>query len=165
MDTARASASPARDAALIFGLTFAAAAIGAVTSVNAPAFYAQLTKPSWAPAAAAFGPIWTALYMLMALAAWLALREATPPFRSSLLRLYVAQLVVNALWTSLFFRWRLGAAALVDVVVLCVLVVLTTWRCSQARRASGVLMLPYAMWVTFASALTFAVWRLNPQLL
>jgi tryptophan-rich sensory protein len=82
-----------------------------------------------------------------------------------LLRLYVIQLAFNALWSWLFFRWHLGAAASADVLVLCALVILTTWRCSQARGAAGVLMLPYAMWVVFASALTFAIWRLNPQLL
>ena len=166
MDTAPASESTVRSAAAIFGLTFVAAAVGAATSMSAPEFYAQLTKPSWAPPPTAlFGPVWTVLYMLMALAAWMAIRDEAPARSASLLRLYIAQLALNVLWTWLFFRWRLGAVASADVLVLCALAIVLTWRCSQAGAVAGVLMLPYALWTAFASVVTFAMWRLNPPLL
>ncbi len=160
------SRSSVRDLVVIFGATFGAAAIGAAASINAPEFYAQLAKPSWAPTADVFGPVWTVLYILMAVAAWLAVRAGAPASNAgSLLWLYVAQLGLNALWSWLFFRWRLGAAASVEVVALCACVVWTTVRFWRVRGASGVLMLPYALWVVFASALTVAVWRLNPRFL
>jgi len=91
---------------------FAAAAIGAIASVDAAAFYAQLSKPSWAPPAAAFGPVWTVLYALMGVSAWLVWRSPRPRRRA--LALFGAQLVANALWSWLFFAWHLGALAAVE---------------------------------------------------
>lgn len=141
--------------------TFAAGAIGAVASVRAPQFYQALTLPSWAPPAALFGPVWTALYALIAVAAYLAYRGGA---RRALL-VYVAQLLVNAAWTWLFFALHSGAAALLDIVVLLALIcalIVSFWR---VRRVAAVLLLPYAFWVAFATALTWSVWRLNSGVL
>lgn len=146
-----------------FALVFAAAAIGAFASRDAPAFYAQLQLPGWAPPAGVFGPVWTVLYALMAVAAWLATREQKLPRGTR--RLFVAQLACNALWSWLFFGWRLGAPAFADVVLLMALVAATTVQFWRARPLAGVLLLPYLGWVAFATALTFAVWRRNPGLL
>ena len=146
-------------------LTFIAAACGAIASIAAPAFYAQLARPSWAPPAGVFGPVWSTLYLLMAVAAWLVWRERGRRMRGVALGLYVAQLVVNALWSWLFFAWHRGALAFVDVVVLLVLIVLTASAFLRVSRLAALLLVPYLAWVAFATALTWAVWRANPALL
>ena len=151
--------------AIVFVVTFAAAGIGAAASVNAGRFYLALNRPSWAPSPAVFGPVWTILYILIALAAFLVVREAG--WRSALvpLAVFVLQLALNAVWTWLFFRWHLGGAAFLDIVVLLVLVAFTTWLFWGVRPLAGVLLLPYLCWVGFATVLTWSVWRLNPGIL
>lgn len=146
-------------------LCFAAAAIGAVASVQAAEFYGQLTQPSWAPPSSVFGPVWSVLYALMGIAAWLVWRDGGWPARRSVLTLFVAQLAVNALWSWLFFAWHRGAGAFADIVLLWLLIVATVIGFWRVRALAGVLLLPYLAWVSFASALNFAVWQLNPQVL
>ena len=143
----------------------AAGAIGALASSSAPAFYAQLARPPWAPPAQLFGPVWSFLYLLMAVAAWLiwqkyGFRTARVP-----LALFIAQLVLNALWSWLFFACHLGLWALVDIVMLWALILATTRAFWRLRPLAGALLVPYFLWVSFAMALNYAVWRLNPQLL
>jgi translocator protein len=147
------------------GITFAAAAIGAVASVDAGAFYAQLVRPAWAPPASAFGPVWSTLYLLMGVAAWLVWREQGVAGRGVALGLFVIQLCANALWSWLFFAWRNGAFAFVEVLILLMLIGLTASAFWRIRRLAGVLMLPYFAWVCLASALTWSVWESNPKLL
>lgn len=143
-------------------LVFAAAAVGAVASVNAQAFYAQLVKPAWAPPAGVFGPVWTVLYSLMGFSVWLVWRSR--PGRAAL-NLFVAQLAANALWSWLFFAWHHGALATAEVLVLLVLIAATIRSFWQSSRLAAGLLLPYVLWVAFASALTWAVWQANPGLL
>jgi benzodiazapine receptor len=142
---------------------FAAGAVGAVASVDAPAFYAQLSKPSWAPPAWVFGPVWSTLYGLMGISAWLVWRS--PGSKALALGLFGAQLAVNALWSWLFFAWHRGALAAVEVLVLLALIVATVVAFWRTSRLAALLLLPYLLWVSFASALTWAVWRSNPGLL
>ena len=144
-------------------VTFAAAAIGAIASVDAAGFYAQLSKPSWAPPAAVFGPVWSALYTLMGIAAWLVWRS--PGGRGVALGLFVAQLAANALWSWLFFAWHRGALASVEVLLLLALIAATIATFWSASRLAALLLVPYLLWVSFASVLTWAVWRSNPGLL
>jgi tryptophan-rich sensory protein len=146
-------------------LTFAAAAIGAVASSAAGAFYEQLVRPAWAPPAWLFAPVWGVLYALMAIAAWLiwrihAFRDGRTP-----LVLFVVQLGANALWTWIFFAWHQGALAFAEIVLLWCLIVATVLSFRRRNAVAAALLLPYLAWVTFASALTFAAWRLNPDLL
>jgi translocator protein len=165
------AASPAARAphwgalALLVLATFATAAIGAYASIDAKAFYGALTQPAWAPPPTAFGPVWSLLYAMMCAAAWLVVRRIGLPAAWPALRLYGAQLVLNAAWTWLFFHWHNGAAALAEVLLLLALVALTARAFWQARPLAGALMLPYLLWVGFASALTLALWRLNPGVL
>jgi translocator protein len=147
------------------GITFAAAAVGALASVQADSFYAQLVRPTWAPPGSWFGPVWSALYGLMAIAAWLVWRVPVPRRSSTPLVLFLLQLAANALWSWLFFAWRLGGAAFVDTLVLLVLLAATLVSFWRVRPLAGMLLLPYLAWVTFASVLTWAVWRGNPGLL
>jgi translocator protein len=144
-------------------LVFAAAALGAIASVNAASFYAQLNKPAWAPPASLFGPVWTVLYLMMGVSAWLVGRSPGP--RKAALALFGLQLAANALWSWLFFAWHRGALAAVDVLVLLALIVCTVAAFRRCSRAAAALLLPYLAWVAFASLLTWAVWQRNPGLL
>lgn len=144
---------------------FAAGAIGAVASMDAGTFYAQLVRPVWAPPGNVFGPVWSVLYLLMGIAAWLVWRERGARHLGVALTLFVAQLGVNALWSWLFFAWRSGALAFAGVVVLLVLIAATIALFWRIRRLAGVLMLPYLAWVCLACALTWAVWQSNPEVL
>ena len=144
-------------------LTFAAAAVGAVASVDAASFYAQLSKPSWAPPAGVFGPVWSALYLLMGIAAWLVWRAPGP--KSVALGVFAAQLAANALWSWLFFAWHRGALASVEVLVLLALIAATIAAFWRISRPAAMLLVPYFLWVSFASALTWTVWQRNPGLL
>lgn len=147
------------------GITFAAAAVGAAASVNAGSFYSQLARPDWAPPGWLFGPVWTVLYALMAVAAWLVWRAVGFDRARIPLLLFAVQLAANTLWSWLFFAWRLGAMALAEVAVLWVLVAATLVAFWRIRRVAALLLAPYLAWVGFAAVLTFAVWRRNPQLL
>ena len=142
---------------------FAAGAVGAVASVDAASFYAQLSKPAWAPPAGVFGPVWSALYVLMGVAAWLVWR--TPGRQRAALGLFAVQLAANALWSWLFFAWHRGALAAAEVLVLLALIVATVAAFWRIRPLAALLLVPYLLWVGFASALTWAVWRANPGLL
>jgi len=146
-------------------LSFAAAAIGAVASSEAGAFYGQLVRPSWAPPGWLFAPVWTVLYFLMGTAAWLVWRGHGFNGARTALALFIIQLGANALWTWVFFVWHQGALAFAEILLLWCLIAATIasfWRLSVV---SAALLLPYLAWVSFASALTFATWRLNPDLL
>jgi len=106
-------------------LTAIAATIGALASVNAGAFYEQLTRPSWAPPAWLFAPVWSTLYAFMALSAWLVWRAHGFAGAWKALALFIIQLAANALWSWLFFTWRRGGLAFAEVLVLWVLIAAT----------------------------------------
>ena len=144
---------------------FAASAVGAVASIQAKSFYSQLVQPTWAPPPGVFGPVWTVLYALMGIAAWMVWRSGGFRSNRQALTLFLLQLVFNALWSWLFFAWHRGAWAFADVFVLWILIVATLvsfWRVSPL---AGALLIPYLLWVSFASALNYSVWRLNPLVL
>ena len=144
---------------------FAAAAAGAFASQEAGDFYASLARPAWAPPGWLFAPVWSALYLLMGIAAWLVWKERG--FRNArvALALFVVQLAANALWTWLFFAWRLGAAAFAEILVLWVLIVATMAAFWRVRPLAGALLVPYLAWVSFACVLCWTVWKMNPAAL
>jgi benzodiazapine receptor len=146
-------------------VTFIAAAAGSVASTQAPDFYAQLVRPSWAPPASLFGPVWSVLYTLMAVAAWLVWRVGGFAGARTALTLYLVQLVFNALWTWFFFAWQRGGLAFADIVLNALLVAATLAAFWRIRPLAGALLIPYLLWVTFAAALNYTIWQLNPQLL
>ena len=145
-------------------VAFGAAAIGGVASLRAADFYQQLIRPRWAPPGRAFGPVWSILYLLMGIASWLVWREHAT-LQIVALTVYVVQLAANALWTWLFFAWRKGRLAFVEILVLWALIVTTVTLFWQVRPLAALLLLPYLAWVSFASFLAFSIWRLNPRLL
>lgn len=146
-------------------LTFAAAAIGGIASASAGDFYARLVRPAWAPPGWLFAPVWTALYLLMGVAAWQVWRERGFRGAAAALGLFLTQLAANALWTWLFFAWRLGGLAFAEVLLLWALILATVVAFWRVRPLAGALLLPYLGWVSFACALTWATWRSNPGLL
>ena len=126
------------------------------------AWFDALEKPSWNPPNQVFGPVWTTLYLLMAIAAWLVWRAPGPiAVRRRALTLMSVQLVLNALWSPLFFGAHAIGLALVDIVALFVFIVLTTIAFARVRKLAAVLMLPYIAWVGFASALNAALYMMN----
>lgn len=146
-------------------LAFAAATVGGIASIEAASFYAQLIQPAWAPPASVFGPVWSVLYLLMGISAWLVWRERGATTRGPGLALFVAQLSANVLWSWLFFAWHLGAWAFADVVLLLALIAATIAVFWQISRPAALLLVPYLAWVGFASALTWSVWQANPGVL
>jgi len=140
-------------------LCFSAAALGGWFMPGE--WYAQLQKPTWNPPGWIFGPVWTALYMMMAIAAWLVWRRGGFAAQRGPLSLFLLQLFLNAAWTPLFFGLHHPALAFVDIVLLWLALLatlLTFWRRS---RIAGALLIPYLAWVSFATALNLALWRLN----
>ena|SRR5690242_4424950 len=146
-------------------ITFVAAVAGALASRTSQDFYLSLARPSWAPPPWLFGPAWTFLYVTMAIAAWMVWRERGFRGARAALSIYLVQLVFNAMWTWLFFVRKQGAWSMADIAVLWCLVAVTLVAFYRHRRVAGLLIVPYLGWVTFAAALNYAVWRMNPQLL
>lgn len=165
-ETTRPS-KPAQAVGLLAWLLIAAVAggIGSAASLQAGSFYAQLERPAWAPPAWVFGPVWTVLYAMMGVAAWLVWRVGGFGAARVVLILFLVQLAFNALWSWLFFGWQLGAFSVVDIGLLWILI-LTTIVCFWRIRAwAGALLIPYLLWVSYAAALNYAIWSLNPDLL
>ena len=149
-------------------IAFAVGALGAISTIqNVDGWYASAQKASWSPPNGVFGPVWTGLYALMAVAAWLVWRERHRVNVRPALTVYVVQLVLNALWTPVFFGLYPAAGpaswwiALAIIVALDVLVLGTMLRFWRVRRAAAVLLIPYWAWVLFATTLNLAVPLLN----
>ncbi len=155
---------PGRDIAglaISIGLSLLAGAIGAAatfSSVNS--WYPTLHKPDFNPPNAVFGPVWTALYLMMATAAWRVWRRHGPAARTAL-TLYGLQLLLNLAWSLIFFGLHRIALALVEILALLALVAGTAASFWRRDRIAAALMIPYAAWVAFAATLNFAIWRLN----
>lgn len=145
-----------RRAIAFLAAAFLPAAIGA--PFVRPGYYQRLSKPGWAPPSGVFGPVWTVLYAMIGTAAWLVSERAGS---DRALRLWGLQLALNAAWTPLFFGARARGLALVEIAVMWVAIAATTASFLSRRRLAGALMVPYLAWVTFATALTYEVWRRN----
>lgn len=146
-------------------VAFAASAIGAAASLQAGSFYEQLVQPAWAPPGWIFGPVWTLLYTLMGVAAWFVWRSGGFRANAAALTAFLCQLALNALWTWLFFGWRLGGWAFAEILALIAAISITLVLFWRVRPVAGALLIPYLLWVLFAAALNHAVWQLNPQVL
>ena len=147
---------------LLVAICLGVAAVGGWATAGSVAdWYPSLRKPSWNPPAWVFGPVWTALYFSMAIAAWLVWRKAGWRGASGALGLFAVQLALNAAWSPLFFGLRSPAAGLVDIVALWLAVGATVIAFFRIAPVAGALLVPYWLWVTFATALNTAIWRLN----
>ena len=145
---------------LFLAVTFGAVVIDVpLTKGSIPGWYAILTKPSWNPPNWIFGPVWTFLYISMAVAAWLVWRQGG--LWQWALAIYAVQLALNAAWTPIFFGLHRPGAALVEIAALLIAIAATTISFWPRSLAAGILMVPYLAWVSFATVLNFALWRLN----
>ena len=140
---------------------FAVAALGTYFSMLGLArWYGTLRKPAWTPPNAIFGPVWTTLYVAMAVAAWLAWRTR-PAGAGRALAWFGLQLAFNLAWSGLFFGLRAPGPAFLDITLLWLAILATLASFWRIDRGAGALMVPYLLWVTFAAGLNLAIWRLN----
>lgn len=123
-------------------------------------WYAYLNKPSFSPPNYLFGPVWITLYTLMGISFYIVLRS-TAENRSRAIKVFLVQLVLNAIWSILFFGLRNPAIAFVEIVFLWIFIILTIKEFSKISKVASYLLYPYLAWVTFASLLNFAIWQLN----
>jgi tryptophan-rich sensory protein len=139
-----------------------AAGVGSwLTLPSIGTWYAALAKPAWNPPNWVFGPVWTVLYLSMAVAAWLVWRESQTRSVSVPLALFAVQLALNVAWSGIFFYLHQIGAAVVAVLALWTFILATLLSFRRVSRAAALLMAPYLAWVSFASYLNFTVWKLN----
>ena len=131
---------------------------GLATAPNIPTWYAGLVKPAWTPPGWIFGPVWSFLYLSMAVAAWLVWRRGNALVP---LTLFAVQLTFNMAWSWLFFGLHSPGAALIDVVLLWAAIAATMLVFWFRSTIAGLLFMPYLAWVSFATVLNFTIWRLN----
>jgi translocator protein len=144
-------------------VVLAAGAVGSLaTAKTIPTWYKGLAKPTFNPPDWLFGPAWSTLYLLMAIAAWLVWKQGIGAAGVKLaLVVFLIQLVLNALWSVFFFGLRSPLAGLVDIVVLWLTILATIAFFSRVSVPAGVMLLPYIAWVSFAAVLNAAILRLN----
>jgi benzodiazapine receptor len=156
------------DVALGIGPLVLGTIVGLVTNEGGQVWYRRLSKPTWTPPDAVFGPVWTVLYLLMGAAAVLVRRarqrDGSRTRASDLaLGLFGGQLVLNLLWSIIFFGRRQIRAGLVEIVVLLAALVATVVAFARVRLTAALLLLPYLAWTSFAAVLTAAIVRRNPR--
>ena len=148
---------------LFIGVSLAAGSIGSIATVSSVSeWYPLLLKPAWNPPSWIFGPVWTLLYILMGSSAWMVWRSAGS-FRiaHTPMLLFLVQLVLNALWSWIFFGFRMPGPAFFELAILWVAIAATIKAFSAINSAAAWIMSPYILWVTFAGVLNFAIWNLN----
>lgn len=140
-------------------ITFGVAAFA--SQFEPGAWYKTIMKPSWTPPGWVFGPVWGTLYLAMGISAWLVWRMRPTVNTTLPLALYLVQLSLNGLWSWLFFGRQLIGTALIDLIILLALIGLTMAMFMRIHKAAGFMMLAYLLWVSFATALNFQIWRMN----
>ncbi len=162
------STSPRTFASLIVGLfawiltCFVAAAIGGfATAASVNDWYAQLNLPDWNPPGWVFGPVWTALYLMMGIAAWIVWKDTSGSSQKLPLGWFLFHLLLNSLWSILFFGLRQPGWAFAEILLLWAAIVVSIVLFYRHSRVAAALLIPYLLWVTFASFLNFRIWQLN----
>lgn len=146
---------------LFLAVVAAAAGVGGLfTARSVGTWYRELNRPSWTPPGWLFSPVWTALYVMMAVAAWRVWQVAGAGARAALAAFGV-QLVLNAGWSAVFFGLRSPGWAFAELCALWLAIVATIVLFTRHSLLAGVLMAPYVAWTTFAGVLNFAIWRMN----
>ncbi len=124
-------------------------------------WYERLRKPSWNPPNRLFGPVWTILYLMIAVAGWLIWRQAGFAGAGLPMAAYASQLILNAAWTPLFFGLHRPGLGFADIALVWVSIIATIVLFYPIHAAAALLLVPYLTWVTFAAALNFSIWRQN----
>lgn len=150
------------DLFLLLAATFVVGAAGSMlTFPSVNTWYQGIERPSFTPPDWVFGPVWTSLYILMAAAAWLVFQTGRWRRVSRAMRLFFIQLVLNVLWSGLFFTLQQPALAFVEIVILWLLIFETMRAFWNLRPLAGILMVPYWLWVSYAAVLNFSIAWLN----
>jgi len=157
MRSASRHASVAGAAAGWAAAVTAVAVVGGLATDTSSDWYRELEKPSWQPPGSVFGPVWTVLYLLIAVAATLSFRDVGGPRRRLVLGLYAANLALNVAWTWIFFQGHAPTAAGIVIVFLLATIVALIWLVRPHNRAAALALAPYGAWVAFATALTWAI--------
>jgi len=157
MRSASRHASVAGAAAGWAAAVTAVAVVGGLATDTSSDWYRELEKPSWQPPGSVFGPVWTVLYVLIAVAATLSFRDVGGPRRRLVLGLYAANLALNVAWTWIFFQGHAPTAAGIEIVFLLATIVALIWLVRPHNRAAALALAPYGAWVAFATALTWAI--------
>jgi benzodiazapine receptor len=149
--------------ALIYGSVLILQILAALYTIESiPNWYADLVKPSFNPPDYVFGPVWTVLYILMSISIWIVyLTKGNQSFKRICYYLFALQMVVNYLWTILFFLIKSPVLAFVDIVALVVLILLCIYCFYKQNKFAGFLMVPYLLWVIFAAVLNISIALLN----
>jgi len=143
-------------------ITFIAAFIGSLfTTPSIASWYRNLNKPSFAPPNFLFAPVWTILFFLMAIAAFLVWQNKNNPQAKKALIFYFVQLAFNSLWSIIFFGLHNPGVAFLEIIILWILILLTLIKFYKIQKIAGLLLVPYLLWVSFASFLNLFVWLLN----
>ena len=137
------------------------AVVGYLSNSGVSPWYAALDKPSWTPPPSVFGPVWTTLYALMGTAAWMVWTRTGQRLDTPAIVLFLVQLALNFAWSFLFFSLQAPGLALVEILMLWVSIVLTMLMFSRQSTAAAALLVPYLLWVTYATALNAAIVRAN----
>ena len=148
---------------LFLGACYLVAWVGAQVSpgLGSTEWYDSIQKPSWNPPSWVFGPVWSLLYTLMGIAAWLVWKEVGFKNAKIAMVLFFTQLILNGLWSHIFFGMQQIGWALVEIIILLIAIVATTIAFFRKRSLAGWLMAPYILWVAFATFLTYTIWTLN----
>lgn len=147
---------------LSIGLCLGAGILGSFFTVSSiPTWYQTLNKPFFSPPNFVFGPVWTFLYIVMGISLYLALSGKGKGEREKAIRIFGVQLILNALWSIIFFGMRNPTLALVDIVALWIAIILTIKAFSKINKLAGIFLIPYLIWVSFAAILNFAIVILN----
>jgi len=140
----------------------AAGAIGSLFTVqNIPTWYAGLNKPLFNPPNYLFGPVWISLYFIMGIAFYLVWRKSETENIKAAVWLFMIQLVLNALWSVIFFGYKNPMLGFMEIIILWVFIVLCIVKFYPISKVAAWLLVPYLLWVSFASVLNFKIWMLN----
>ncbi len=146
--------------AILIGLCLGVAAFaGFATAKSVLDWYPTLVKPDWTPPGWLFGPVWTVLYVIMAIAAWLVWQKR--PASGRAMTLFYVQLLLNLVWSFLFFGLQSPLLGLFDIIALWTAILLTAFAFFRHSHVAGTLMVPYLLWVSFATALNLSIVFMN----
>lgn len=147
---------------LCIALCLGIGALGSiVTASEIPTWYASLNKPAWTPPPAVFPVVWTILYVLMGIALWLLWQAAPSVQRGAALGWFALQLAFNAIWTPVFFGMHAPLTGLIVIVALLIAIAMTIWRAWPVSRAAAWLLVPYLVWVAYATSLNAGIAAMN----
>lgn len=135
---------------------------GYFTSTEIPTWYSTINKPSFNPPNWIFGPVWTTLYILMGISFWLIWKsDVSTEVKNKAMLFFAIQLVLNFFWSIIFFSFHQTGFAFIEIIVMWIFILLSILSFYPISKTAAYLLIPYLLWVSFASVLNFAIWKLN----